>query len=352
MNLIMCAVSFSLIVMAAKTTHAYPISDHYDGEIFFNPEGPISKGFLDLLKWQFEGGRQPWPAWVENKAQPKIASPNAGGAQGQVAPNEVRITLINHVTELIQFQNLNVLTDPVYAERASPFQWIGPRRHRAPGLAFEALPRIDVVLVSHNHYDHMDLVALKRLHATFHPLFLVPLANGKLLAEAGIGNVVELDWWQVHELAERNARITLVPAQHWSSRTPWDRNRALWGGFVIDSSGVKVYFAGDTGYNGVFRKIKEHIGAVDVSLVPIGAYEPRWFMREQHMNPDDAVRAHRDLGPRLSIGMHYGCFQLTNEAIDDPIKDLQTALAKYGVPPSEFAAPETGETIIYRKPRD
>jgi L-ascorbate metabolism protein UlaG (beta-lactamase superfamily) len=330
------------LLAAGCATLAYTNSDHFDGKKFFNPDGATPKGFIDLLKWQLGGGKTPWPEHVENKAKPKVAT--------HVLPGQVHLTFINHATMLLQFENLNVITDPVYAERVSPVQWAGPKRVREPGLAFDKLPPIDVVVVSHNHYDHMDLVALKKLNDRFHPQFIVPLANQGLLKGAGVENIVELDWWQSNTV--KSGKITLVPAQHWSSRSPFDRDRALWGGFVIEAGGIRSYFAGDSGYGPHFKMLKERMKEIDVALLPIGAYEPRWFMKYHHMNPDDAVLAHLDLQPKLSIAMHFGCFRLTNEGIDDPVKDLKTALEAHKVPLREFVAPETGETIVYHKAKE
>jgi L-ascorbate metabolism protein UlaG (beta-lactamase superfamily) len=265
----------------------------------------------------------------------------------RLGEGEIAITFINHVTYLLQFQGLNVLTDPVYSERASPVQWTGPRRVRAPGVAFEDLPRIDVVLVSHNHYDHLDLGTLARLEHHHAPLVLTGLGNRAFLEEHGLRRVREFDWWDGmrHEVAV----YTYTPAQHWSGRGVAGRSRTLWGGFVIEAGGCRLFFAGDTGYWRHFRDLRRRFGIMDVAMLPIGAYEPRWFMRDQHMDPDEAVRAHLDLGARLSIGTHYGCFQLTDEGIDDPLRELAAARRKHAVAEDRFRALETGETLVYRR---
>jgi L-ascorbate metabolism protein UlaG (beta-lactamase superfamily) len=309
----------------------YPVSDHCDGQRFFNPSGGISKSFRDFLKWRFNGRRKRWPRWVENNGRP---APRA-----RTSENDLVLTFVNHVTFLIQTNGLNFLTDPVYCQRASPSQRIGPKRVRAPGLPFDSLPQIDAVLVSHNHYDHMDVETLRRLEERFQPLFLTPLGNKRTLG--GVARVTECDWWQNIE-PWPGTKLHTVPAQHWSGRGLYDRNQALWGGFVIETPRKKIYFAGDTGYGPLFKEIHSHFGTVDVALLPIGAYEPRWFMREQHMNPEDAVLAHLDLRPRLSVGTHFGTFQLTDEGIDDPLKDLAVALSKHRV--ENFTTMEFGET--------
>ncbi len=321
--------------------HRGPSSDHFDGEVFrnLNPESTAGRSFADFLRWQRTGRPTPWPRWVENTAIPEPA--------GRLGPGELVLTFVNHITYLLQLNGLNLLTDPVYSERVSPVAWSGPRRVRAPGLAFEQLPPIDVVLVSHNHYDHLDVETLRRLEDGHRPLFLTGLGNRAFLEEHGLGRVRELDWWEgtVHG----DARFTFTPAQHWSGRGLSGRNRTLWGGFVVECSAMRNYFAGDTGYWRHFRDIRERIGIVDLALLPIGAYEPRWFMRDQHMDPDEAVRAHLDLEARTSVGTHYGCFQLTDEGIDQPLLDLETARQRHGVSPARFRALETGETLRLRR---
>jgi L-ascorbate metabolism protein UlaG (beta-lactamase superfamily) len=322
-----------------------PPSDHFDGHRFFNPGAKAGRTFGDFLRWQRTRQRQRWPQWVQNRAQPALP---ADLARGQIA-----LTFINHITFLLQFRGLNVLTDPVYSQRASPFRELGPRRVRDPGLAFKNLPPIHLVLVTHNHYDHLDIETLLRLEEAHSPRFVTSLGNRAFLQQFGIRAVDELDWWQSVEVAagagsdSRPANITLTPAQHWSSRRPRNRNRTLWGGFVIGAGDRQVYFAGDTGYGPHFHDVRERFGRVDVALLPIGAYEPRWFMREQHMNPEDAVRAHLDLDAKISVGTHFGCFQLTDEGIDDPPLELAAARERHGVAPGAFQILETGETRLF-----
>jgi L-ascorbate metabolism protein UlaG (beta-lactamase superfamily) len=326
-----------------------PPSDHFDGYRFFNPGAKTGRSFGDFLRWQRTRQRKLWPEWVQNRAQPALP---AHLVSGQVA-----LTFINHITFLLQFDGLNVLTDPVYSQRVSPFRSLGPRRVRDPGLPFEDLPLIHLVLVTHNHYDHLDIETLLRLEQTHSPRFVTSLGNRGFLEQFGIRAASDLDWWQSVELPATNeghdsrspaaVKVTLTPAQHWSSRWPPNRNRTLWGGFVVGASGRQVYFAGDTGYGGHFREVRERFGSVDLALLPIGAYEPRWFMRDQHMNPDDAVRAHLDLDAKISVGTHFGCFQLTDEGIDEPLLDLAAARDRHGVPPASFQVLETGETRVF-----
>jgi L-ascorbate metabolism protein UlaG (beta-lactamase superfamily) len=253
------------------------------------------------------------------------------------------VTFIGHATFLVQVAALNLLIDPVYAERASPVAFAGPRRVRAPGVRFDDLPTIAVVLLSHNHYDHCDLGTLRALERRFHPRVVTPIGNGRLLRSAGIGHVDELDWWQSASTAP--LRITLTQAQHFSSRNMFDRNRALWGGFLVEAGGRRILFAGDSGYGPHFLEIARRLGPIDLALLPIGAYEPRWFMKDIHMNPAEAVQAHLDLAARQSIAMHFGTFQLTPEGIDDPVHDLAQALRERGVPADRFPTMAVGGSV-------
>jgi L-ascorbate metabolism protein UlaG (beta-lactamase superfamily) len=315
-----------------------PASDHFDGRRFFNPGAAAGRPFSDFLRWQFTRRAVAWPRQVVYAHQPTAST--------SIAPEEMVLTFINHVTFLIQLPELSLLTDPVFSERASPVQWAGPRRVHAPGLAFEQLPPIDLVFVSHNHYDHMDLPALKLLAARHAPLFLTGLGNGAFLRQQGITPVVELDWWE--ETSLRGVQLAFTPAQHWSSRGPGGRNHTLWGGLWLTTPRRSLYFAGDTGYSPWFAELRRRHGSPELALLPIGAYEPRWFMCGQHMNPDDAVRAHLDLGAKASIGMHFGCFQLTDEAIDEPVRALERALRERGVDAGAFHAPQPGEMLRWR----
>jgi L-ascorbate metabolism protein UlaG (beta-lactamase superfamily) len=323
--------------MVGGPGHRGPASGHFDGRVFRNTTGGAGKSLGDFWRWQRTRRPKVWPAWVDNVATPALPATLGTG--------EVALTFINHITFLVQLAGLNVLTDPVYSERVSPFQSAGPRRVRAPGIPFESLPPIDLVLLSHNHYDHLDLATLRRLAATHEPRIVTGLGNAAFLREHGIADVVELDWWQASH--EFGATVTLTPAQHWSGRGVRGRNRTLWGGFVLGHGQTQLYFAGDTGYGEHFAEIRRRHGAVDFALLPIGAYEPRWFMQEQHMDPGDAVRAHVELEARVSIATHFGCFQLTDEGIDDPVLELAAARARHGVTGDAFQVLEVGETRRY-----
>jgi L-ascorbate metabolism protein UlaG (beta-lactamase superfamily) len=311
-------------------------SDHFDGRRFFNPGFSARNNLWDLLRWQSTRRRARWPRWVEDPALPAGPPPQPG-------PGEVAATFVNHSTFLIQYAGLNVLTDPVWSERVSPLGWAGPRRVRRPGLALDDLPAVHVVLVSHNHYDHMDLATLRRLRRRFDPLVVTALGNRAYLRRRGLGQVEELDWWQ--SLAAGGLHLTLTPARHFSARGLFDRDRTLWGGFLLQGGPATVYFAADSGYGPHFAEVARRAGPIDLALVPIGAYEPRWFMARSHVNPAEAVRAHLDLRAAQSVAMHFGTFQLTDEPIDEPVRALGEALAQEQVRADRFRVLAHGETI-------
>jgi L-ascorbate metabolism protein UlaG (beta-lactamase superfamily) len=308
------------------------VSDHFDGRRFFNPNGANGQPFWRVPRLLLTP-RTKWPSEVPVEPQ---RPPHPG-------PDEVVVTFVGHATFLIQSAGTNLLIDPMYSERASPVSFAGPRRARAPGVRFDDLPPISLVLLSHNHYDHCDLGTLTLLEQRSHPPAVTPLGNGRLLRKAGFRRVEERDWWETANTAP--LPITVTPAQHFSARGPLDRNRALWGGFLIEAGGLRILHAGDSGYGPHFREIAARLGPIDLALLPIGAYEPRWFMKDIHMNPAEAVQAHLDLAAGQSIGMHYGTFQLTPEGIDEPVRDLAKALRERGVPAERFRTLEVGESL-------
>jgi L-ascorbate metabolism protein UlaG (beta-lactamase superfamily) len=283
--------------------------------------------------------REKWPAAVSNTCKPEV--------HAVLQPGEVALTFVNHATFLIQTHGLNILTDPVWSKRVGPVSWFGPARVRPPGIDFDALPPIHLVLISHNHYDHLDRATLKRISARFSPRFLVPWGNRKLLQSAGAREIVEFDWWQTLDLSA-GCGITFAPTQHWSKRGLFDRQKSLWGSFMVSAGGRRIYFGGDSAYSSHFADIRRRLGAPDLALLGIGAYEPRWFMQTMHMNPAEAVAAHRDLGARESIGMHFGTFRLSAEGMDHPPEDLKTAVAAAGLPDTAFTTLQVGETRFYR----
>jgi L-ascorbate metabolism protein UlaG (beta-lactamase superfamily) len=307
-------------------------SDHFDGQRFRNLVGPAGQPFAALLRMLRER-RTRWPAYVdEPPRRPPVIDDAALVA-----------TFIGHATFLLQTAAGHVLTDPIFSGRAGPFNLLGPRRVRPPAVRLEDLPSISTVLLSHNHYDHCDLRTLAWLADRFDPLVVTPVGNGALVRSAGIRRVEELDWWQASRVSP--VPVTLTPAQHFSARSPLDRNRALWGGFVLTVGRVRLFFAGDTGYGSFFHEIGRRLGPIDLALLPIGAYEPRWFMKAVHMNPAEAVQAHLDLGAVQSIGMHFGTFQLTTEGIDEPLRALDQARRARSLAPEEFRTIAFGESV-------
>jgi L-ascorbate metabolism protein UlaG (beta-lactamase superfamily) len=311
------------------------VTDHFDGRRFFNPHAQGARSSWAVLRWILTRRRQPWPRGMDSPLEGKPPVP----PEGQAA-----VTFVGHSTFLLQLGETNVLTDPVWSERASPVSWAGPRRVRPPAVALDALPPVHVVLVSHNHYDHMDLRTLRHLEWRFAPLFVTGLGNRRYLLGRGLRRVEELDWW--HGLEAAGLTITMTPAQHFSRRGLFDTNRTLWGGFEVRRGGFRVLFAADSGYAPYFREVRERLGPPDVALLPIGAYEPRWIMGPVHLDPAEAVRAHLDLGARQSLAMHFGTFRLTDEGIDEPVHELRRALREADVPEEAFHVPGFGETLM------
>lgn len=260
---------------------------------------------------------------------------------------ELRITHINHATTLIQVDGINILTDPIWSDRASIVSWAGPKRVRAPGVDMQDLPRIDVILISHDHYDHLDIATLRRLTENHKPEIIAGLGMKKLLTSKGFEAVTELDWWQEYDALPNELKVVFVPARHGSGRGLFDRNKTLWGGFVIKSPAGNIYFAGDTAYGRFLDDLKDRFDGFRLAILPIGHYEPRWMMAPVHMNPDDAVKLHKFMNIKQSVGMHFGTFHgfggHNNERVDEHEEDLQAALKKYGVPESEFLVLGFGE---------
>jgi len=306
-------------------------SDHFDGRRFFNPADTAGQPLSKVPRLLVEP-RTPWPARVDAPPRRPPALDDALAV----------VTFIGHATFLIQTAAGNILTDPIYSQRAGPFNLLGPRRVRQPAVRFDDLPPISTVLLSHNHYDHCDLSTLRRLARRFDPLVISPLGNGALVRSSGIRRVEELDWWQ--EAKSSALPIALTPARHFSARSPFDRNFALWGGFMLEVDDARVFFAGDTAYAPFFVEIRQRFGPIDLALLPIGAYEPRWFMQAVHMNPAEAVQAHLDLEASESIGTHFGTFRLTTEGIDEPLRALREACDARCVPPSRFRTLQFGES--------
>ncbi len=307
-----------------------PVSDHFDGLRFYNP-GQVStdRSFAELLRWTRSGERIAWPE-VTSTVAPAVP-PERSAA--------LRVTMVGHATVLIQVGGVNLLVDPLWSDRAGPAGLLGPKRADSVGIRFDDLPPIDAVLISHNHYDHLDAATVRRLHAGHRPRFITPLGNDVLLRRiARDVDVVAGDWHDVIGLA--GVEIIIWPAYHWSARSGFDRRMALWGGFVVKSAAATVYVAGDTGYGdgAIFRALAAAHGAPDLAVLPIGAYEPRWFMKPQHVNPAEAVQIFQDCGTAAAVGVHWGSFQLTDEARDAPAESLGIALAAAGIEQDRFVA--------------
>jgi L-ascorbate metabolism protein UlaG (beta-lactamase superfamily) len=325
-----------------------PVSGHFDGKRFFNPEdrarppaGVTPARFFN--RWAKGEGRAQWPERVP--VVPTRPPPRVDG-------NTMRVTWIGHSTVLVQTAGVNILTDPIWSERASPFSFIGPKRVRAPGVRFDDLPKIDLVLVSHNHYDHMDLATLKRLWDRDKPLIVTSLGNDAILRKAGIPSKA-MDWRQATPLGKAPPGVPIRPTgslvevervHHWGSRWGTDRNRALWSGFAVLTPSGRIFFAGDTGFgDGSWADEAARDGPYRLAILPVGAYLPREVMSGNHMDPDEAVEVFQRLGARSAIGVHWGTFQLTFEAIDGPPRRLRAALAKRGIAANRFVTTEVGQ---------
>lgn len=313
-----------------------PRSDHFDGERFFNPgfaayRGGDPRRFFN--RWA-TGERAAWPTNVP--VRQTVPPDRIEGA-------EMRVTWIGHSTVLVQTQGINILTDPIWSERASPLSFAGPKRTRAPGIAFERLPKVDLILISHNHYDHMDLPTLKRLWKRDRPAIVTSLGNDSILKGEGI-DAVARDWGQSVWLGA--AEVVVLRNHHWSSRWGVDRNRALWSAFMVKLPGGSILYAGDTGLgDGGWVREAAARGPFRLAIIPIGAYEPRDFMKTNHINPEEAVRIFDALDPAVALGVHWGTFQLTFEPIGDPPQRLDALRRKLGISPARFRATEVGESF-------
>ncbi|HYC33988.1 MAG TPA: MBL fold metallo-hydrolase [Gemmatimonadales bacterium] len=314
--------------------------------------------------------RNPWPdgephglgallRWARERRSARLApNPRRGSfpaatpaiVRPRAAPGDFSATWIGHSTVLLQIGGLNLITDPVFSERAFPVQWLGPRRIMDPGIALDALPPIDLVALSHSHYDHLDRPAVRRL-ARLHPdaRWIVPLGLGRYIRPWGAREVVELDWWE--ETEWRGLRVTATPARHFSARRLGDRNRTLWCGFAFDAGGARAWFAGDTAWHPDFAEIGARAGPFDLVMVPVGAYEPRWFMERVHVNPEEAVRVYADViaaypaEPRpLMLGLHWGTFRLTDEPMDEPPRRTAERWREAGLEPDRLWIARFGET--------
>ncbi len=343
--------------LTPKTEEGLP---HGEVGRFFSPYGENIKSFSDLVRWKATSEAKPWPLWVETDI---IWHP-----KGNLGAHELVLHFVNHATVLVEYGladggRFRVLTDPVWSKRVSPSQWLGPARVRKPGIAFDDLPTIDAIVISHNHYDHLDTETIGRVVKRDNPAVFCGLGDGPLIRslwpQKVEPRVSELDWWSSVQITKgsNTIRLTYTPAHHWSGRGLFDRFASLWGSYFIEffagavapaSAGqaLSVYFAGDTGYGDHFKETYQRMGAPSVALIPIGAYEPRWFMKASHINPSEAIQAHKDLGARYSMGIHYGTWQLTDEGIDEPLIDLDRARKANQIDAKVFFTLREGESWI------
>jgi len=318
--------------------HAFDPASRRHG-VFHNASGRPKHGLLGALRWLLTRSRGPWPTHVEDVP---VAPPAP-----RVDDGSLRATVIGHATVLVQVAGLNILTDPVMSTRIGPTPWTGPRRVRPPAVPFDLIPPIDVVLLSHDHYDHLDRPTLRQLAQRDNPLVLTGLRVGRKVPSR---NVVELDWWQSHAVRD-GINATYVPAEHFSGRGLFDRDRSLWGGFVLETPHGRVYFAGDTAMGFHFQAVRERFGPMTLSLLPIGAYAPRWFMQRVHMDPDEALQASLTLESQTTLAIHFATFNLADDAYDAPTHALARAVQHLeGLPAgSDFRVLPFGEAAIVRE---
>ncbi|WP_443113948.1 MBL fold metallo-hydrolase [Herbaspirillum seropedicae] len=346
----------SLGACSSSGKYADPSKSNRTDSGFRNNYAQPERG--SFWKWQWERLTQGLPKPPENHYQFPVLKPDLAWLKdNQRRPS---VTWIGHATALVQLGGKNVLTDPMFSQRASPFSFIGPARKAPLPVQISELPHIDVVVISHNHYDHLDRASVEQLNLQpgGPPLFLVPLGLRDWFLALGITNVQEMDWWDKTSLDQLD--IHFVPATHWSARGLFDRSETLWGGWVLQAmdcpgkadttrqspvAPFSVYFAGDTGYSKDFRDIGERFGHFDLALIPIGAYAPRWFMQNQHVDPAQAVLIHQDVHARRSVAIHWGTFELADDALDEAPRELAKAMQAAGLSQEQFVTLKHGETL-------
>ena len=350
-----------------------PSREHHTPDGFRNPDGSqIDKPFSEFLRWRFEQAREGLPKapaadFVERISAPPeavrmvralFASSGVAPARPTPAATEpaapaelaASLTWIGHASMALRQEGVAMLIDPVFSDRVSPVSFAGPRRKVALTVALGDFDSVDTVLISHNHYDHLDEPTIRALlgRSPGQPLFIVPLGVDRWLRERGATRVQALDWWDSVRVGA--VQVHLVPAQHWSTRTPWDRNQTLWGGFVVESASFRFYYSGDTAYSRpLFERIRARFGGFDLAAIPVGAYAPRWFMSAQHTDPAEAVQAMIDVNARAGLGVHWGSFELADESLDAPLQEVPRALEAAGQPAERLALFRMGETRHYRR---
>ena len=318
-----------------------PVSDHFDGKLFHNKYDEKERSFGTFLKWQKDRKPAPWSEYFDNGK--RDLPPEFFDEEG------IRVSFVGHATVLLQVGGNNILIDPVWSERASPFNFIGPKRVNPAGIDFDKLPKIHFVLISHNHYDHMDKDIIKKLHERDKPFFVVPLGNDTILKSFDSSiNSVALDWYETQKYED--IKVHAVPSVHWSGRFGLDRNKALWGGFIVETQAGKIYYSGDTALESgkVFEDIYNKFGTPKLAIIPVGAYEPRWFMKSAHTNPEDAVKIFNILGKPKTLGVHWGTFQLSDESRENQITDFNNAIKKHEIEVEQFKILEPAEVWVVK----
>lgn len=343
--LLILIIIFSVAACSPRQSAVSPRPPHHTANGFRNPYIASQGRFMDFFRWRLGLGPNEEPALPPAEVppyHPESVPPDLDRIYHPPA-DRMQVTWIGHSSFLIQVDGLNILTDPIFSERASPVTFAGPRRVAPPGLSLTQLPPIQAVLISHNHYDHLDIRTVVSLGNQ--PRFFVPLGLARWFNKNDLDNVVELDWWQSASFGP--IRVHCVPAQHFSMRTTFDANETLWSGWVLETAAGKMFFSCDTGYSPDFKEIGRRLGPMRLALIPIGGYMPRWFMRPMHVNPEEAVLIHQDVGSAQSIGMHWGTFKLTDEPLGEPPRFLQRVLRQAGIPEDKFIVLRFGETGVF-----
>ena len=313
-----------------------PVSAHFNGKKFINPSRRPAKGFKEVGRYGRERVPDKW-RYVEDPDSHKRQIPTPNSAH-------IQYTFINHSSFLIQWNGINILTDSIWSKRCSPFQWAGPRRMRPPGINYEHLPPIHLILISHNHYDHLDKITFKKLVKDFQPKVIAPLGLAHLLTKWGAKQVTELDWWQTDDF--HGLSITATPCNHFSSRGLFDRDKTLWAGYSLSDQRRKIYYTGDTGYSEVFKEIGEKLGPFDLSFIPIGAYKPEWFMSPIHISPCQALQVHHDVKSKKSVAMHFGTFPLADDNPETSTSALRRCLKEKDISEEDFSLPKEGSSYV------